>query len=1242
MAIPRKLQRLFLIFFLLEEYIRSLPLSVGFLMGQDHHPPSCSANVRQESSTSTAVFVTSRMDEQDSMISSNPYQGEGKIRYESGKTGSIDKLWSYVLNLQKARRTGDSKPSKSLVFYLINNPLADVDESLIEPLERALTQALRSAGEAGDYRLVLQLMDASVRYANQFPMLTPRIFGEALYALSQTQANVSKIKQIWSLAINDGIRVLQSPLTAFELNVLLKALASRGKTRACVNLYRRHTSREELKENSTIFIRPDAYTASTIFSILTDSIDVDQVPTKPQRIELSSGAFQLEKTLAKLSASPCWQWNTAIELLHTLREESLWNNHVYSSLLRLQDRAQEVFRSHENGPKIAVAILDSMMHHKLNPDLVTCTVAIKAMGDPSVDRQSWKLAVKFLDQMKSQSKLPNPNAYSYSAAIVACARCGEYNMALELLNEMRTGGKTAVEAGFVPPQPNTWVYNAALLAVSNQEELRNQPGTGRQLSSRRSCPDGKHRQDLALRLLEQMNEDASKRGMDTKPDTVTYNTVLAIIGSARDESIDRYSSSTVMSLIDEMKNEGITRDSITYRNAVFACRDAPGILRILQVGLEDDILVTRSLKDSNRKQAMKPPEGKAIHGLTFVFNAALSVFASRGNLKIFREVFALMQKEKVSTNGETTTHLINVLCNSGKSKMISPMLTALSGNDTAVFARQQLFEMAGLELLDENLPPLGTFHYSSAISACLTVNELVNAHKILAMMRDRNMAPTPECMQNFALAYARLAVTSASKEYKERRENHLETSVSAHRAQSAYSITMALSEPPLGLLSKVSKACATTEQWKNARAILRRFHKSVLDGLRDEALPRPREIDMIQGLHSSLLRSCVTRSNITAALWYVSDIQTFSRHLQLKKGDDSKVGPVPDASFQGEEDFFLSLKEMGSTTGVKVNFGMRAQDWVSLVKTASICGHWRICVNTLHFLRSHVEKTNFNLYPEEHRAVLDSRYEHLAPALTAAVTCLEARSQYAWSLRIIEDWIDWSGRVPRPEAVLSAIRILSSHGRGEEAKALLSRCVQNGPHNCYAKKGVTYEEMLYIGAVTALHNNGLYDDADEAFISGISQGYLPFSFEEEESQYVLDLHGMNVAMAHSAVRVAMRQQVSRSEGQEACNMMIITGRGRNSELRMRPVLRPEVQRMLLEEFYPPLNTISAPGNMGALIVLADGISEWQAHQQEQKGVRMLTLAALLKNLSSDRLRRSIALTLEATPENEESSPEREL
>ena len=108
----------------------------------------------------------------------------------------------------------------------------------------------------------------------------------------------------------------------------------------------------------------------------------------------------------------------------------------------------------------------------------------------------------------------------------------------------------------------------------------------------------------------------------------------------------------------------------------------------------------------------------------------------------------------------------------------------------------------------------------------------------------------------------------------------------------------------------------------------------------------------------------------------------------------------------------------------------------------------------------------------------------------------------------------------------------------------------------------------------------------------------------------------------------MRQHPLIAEQKCEASLIIVTGRGRNSAFRMRPVLRPEIQRMLLEEFYPPLNSMSLPGNMGALAVNSQDLAAWQSHQQEQKGARFLAIAAALKNLSSlDRIRDRIAVSL---------------
>ena len=174
--------------------------------------------------------------------------------------------------------------------------------------------------------------------------------------------------------------------------------------------------------------------------------------------------------------------------------------------------------------------------------------------------------------------------------------------------------------------------------------------------------------------------------------------------------------------------------------------------------------------------------------------------------------------------------------------------------------------------------------------------------------------------------------------------------------------------------------------------------------------------------------------------------------------------------------------------------------------------------------------------------------------------------------------------------------------------------------------------MLYISAITALSNEGLYAAADELFLAAVTRGRMPFSLDatvlEGEPCVTVDLHRMNLAVAQSAVRIALQKHMfTMASGPRAANsdVVIITGRGLGSVLKMRPVLRPEVQRLLLEEFYPPLNTFSVAGNMGALRISYNDVKAWVEHQNSAKGAHMLTVAAALKSLASvERLRGVLA------------------
>ena len=136
----------------------------------------------------------------------------------------------------------------------------------------------------------------------------------------------------------------------------------------------------------------------------------------------------------------------------------------------------------------------------------------------------------------------------------------------------------------------------------------------------------------------------------------------------------------------------------------------------------------------------------------------------------------------------------------------------------------------------------------------------------------------------------------------------------------------------------------------------------------------------------------------------------------------------------------------------------------------------------------------------------------------------------------------------------------------------------------------------------------------------MSTGNLPwplFSEDANPSIIELDLHGMSNAIAHSFVRCALKSY-EKSGSIEGNDIRIITGKGIHSKRKYRPILRPEVQRMLLEEFYPPINTHTARKNIGALIVNSSDVQLWLNYQKKQTAKRMLVLADILKS-PMDRL-----------------------
>lgn len=1122
-------------------------------------------------------------------------------------------LQSYICNLQKRRSHPEGKEqllkmARSLAFYLERErPIFFEQVSL----QRAVVQAIRAAASANDYKLILQLVRSAQDYYDsafltiQTPstyhcdsMLDSRILGEAISALGQTTVRVGRITHLWEQGWKGA------SVTTREVNALLQALCTKGRLRGAISMYHIYS------RTNTI----DAYSISILLNALKDSIvDKNRNSTKfisPSEHDLVS----LENAmLSPLLQSPCWQWNEAIRLFDSAFQSSsrpysgLLNNAVFTAFLQLNKKATKFFKSHE-GSERAIWILDFMRGLSVTPDHKTSALILSSLG------REWELAISLFRTAQQQRNehrwsMPAPNEYMYSAVMATCAFSGQYNVTLSLFQE--------VEACSIPT--NVYIYNTVLQALASEHQSLPRLGRVAKQSTRKQAKD---RLTTALELRQRMRMEG------VNPDATTYNTLLSVtvmtqvllkmvdwseleirfpdfFQTCSKGSIEGF----VQMLLDEMKQSSIPCDTLTYQQAIrIVSRDkSSSIHRIL-------------------KAAITNGNGNAATHC----NTALSSRAEVGDVDGIFEILSFMMKQFKVIPPDSIVHVITALGNSNSTSSITAILDENITNDDGA---QIAATRHGLDLRLIDFAPTNSTTLDAALRSCLKASDYKSARSILREVQHLGLRLTQESLHEIIIAYARMVLHDT-----QRKNNPLQNKARIARARDAYSILARVDAPSASLLSTLSTACCSVGMFQEAHELLGLLHRRVLDArllrnssisLRECPIPAtttdPNE-KVLPSLHRRLLQSCAEQGNITNALRLCHDIQYLSIQLH-------------GSNFQDERHDFLSSKEERifslnpvdfSTTknavlGSTDNFFMKSDEWTYLLTAAAKSGHWRVCLSTFQFLRPYLEATQASSATNQvEKNRLTNEYGKLEPVMTTVVKCLASSGHYAWIMRLIEDWIEWSGRRPPNLSVLAAVRLLAARGRRDEVTFLLERCAAL-PSSETKWDNKEYESSIYLGAVTALYKNGYYETADMAFLSAISTGWLSLNLKRDcdvlvKSKITLDLHGLNIAAAHSAVRIALQQEAISTnwDGSQAWNidLVIVTGRGLNSVIRMKPVLRPQIQQMLLEEFYPPLSTSSVPGNMGAIQVESDAISAWLMHQQQQKGARMLIVAAIIRGMQT--------------------------
>ena len=473
-------------------------------------------------------------------------------------------------------------------------------------------------------------------------------------------------------------------------------------------------------------------------------------------------------------------------------------------------------------------------------------------------------------------------------------------MALSLLKKMEEISSKNIEGADCDAaaivQPNTWVYNAAILAcVRGSSAIDDVAESSAASIAVRSGTKSDDRRGVhlvtALGILGQMencddrvcNDNGKKyqtAGTANKdvcrPDVVTYNTVLSILDETTFAALkENYSSpfaedriegggynhfnhrllkhdrilDVVIDILDTMEARGVARDAITYYNAIMACRSSRSAtmdaVAIFRKSFSDPNF---TLNGSNESVGLKTQQlkGRAASGMIFVANAALSVASMFGDVNAVSEVLSLLSGAKAKLNSQSIVHIIQTLGKVADCEGILALLICLRGQG---FANDILKERYSIDVLTnmsgESIPMVEEHVYSVAITSCLKHDALGAADQILLSMKKHGLTLNQRSLKEVISEYCRMAMSSSKEEFKIARLAKRQGSddslygiiepmyiTSLARAKAALAMLKAVETPSPSLMSAVAKACCAAGLWQDARSILRRMHRAAIRELR--------------------------------------------------------------------------------------------------------------------------------------------------------------------------------------------------------------------------------------------------------------------------------------------------------------------------------------------------------------------------------------------------------------------------
>lgn len=348
-----------------------------------------------------------------------------------------------------------------------------------------------------------------------------------------TLISICGIQNNWSLALDifneaAGEHINKDPTL---YGAILSALERCGQLEHCIRIFNDMIDDRIAADKIHYNIMISAYgkygtwqQALSVFQQMVDSgVEPDGVCVGTMtRILEKSKQWELAASIRQITTfRPTWNESRSS---HQTQQEGQPQSALPLSRISFSDVFREAKRSGDFRSAVLFADKWLATQKKLTPGGVTACLNIYGHA------RLWRKAVALLDLLQARG-IP-VNSMQYNACMSACTRSGEYDVALEMFQRMKSAGASGSDDGQRDCVRTSYSYSTALLALERG-----------------------NRTDEAMELLKVMSTDGVVRN------TIIYNTVLSALGKA-----GRWKDA--VALLESMPLEGLTPDRVTYHTVV--------------------------------------------------------------------------------------------------------------------------------------------------------------------------------------------------------------------------------------------------------------------------------------------------------------------------------------------------------------------------------------------------------------------------------------------------------------------------------------------------------------------------------------------------------------------------------------------------------------------------------------------------------------------------------------------------